>query len=193
MPHKFDIRKKNVLLTPERQEELQPERLLRDLGLEPGDVMADIGCGPGFFTLPAARIVGAEGRVFAADIQGEMLSTVKSRAAEEHLSNVRVVKTSDTEIPLPPESCDFVLLAFVLNEVPQRAHFLHRSARLLKRDGRLAILEWEKKETPYGPPLEDRITPDELAADAEAAGVQVTERRSLSDMRYVFVAAPRKR
>lgn len=193
MPNKFDIRKKNKLLADERQEELHPEELLRELGLSKGDVMADIGCGPGFFTLPAARIVGSDGRVFAADIQGEMLSTVRSRALEEELTNVRVVKTSDTEIPLPPESCDFVLMAFVLHEVPQRARFLHRGARLLKHGGRLAILEWEKKETPYGPPLEDRITPDELAADAQAAGLEVSERRSLNDNQYLFVGTTLKR
>ncbi len=193
MPNKFDIRKKNQLLADDRQEELQPDHLLRELGLEEGHVMADIGCGPGFFTLPAARIVGPEGRVFAADIQGEMLSTVKSRATEEGRSNVRVVKTSDTEIPLPAESFDFVLMAFVLHEVPQRARFLHRAARLLKRGGRLAILEWEKKETPHGPPLEDRVVPDELAADAEAAGLKVAERRSINDNQYLFVASTRKR
>ena len=193
MPNKFDIRKKNQLLADERQEEMRPDHLLRELGLGEGDVMADIGCGPGFFTLPAARIVGTDGRVFAADIQGEMLSTVKSRATEEGLANVRVVKTSDTEIPLPAESCDFVLMAFVLHEVPQRARFLHRAARLLKHGGRLAILEWEKKETPYGPPLEDRVMPDELAADAEAAGLQVAERRGLNDHQYLFVAKARKR
>lgn len=193
MPNKFDIRKKNQLLADDRQEELQPDHLLRELGLEEGHVMADIGCGPGFFTLPAARIVGPEGRVFAADIQGEMLSTVKSRATEEGQSNVRVVKTSDTEIPLPAESFDFVLMAFVLHEVPQRARFLHRAARLLKRGGRLAILEWEKKETPHGPPLEDRVVPDELAADAEAAGLKVAERRSINDNQYLFVASTRKR
>lgn len=192
MPNKYDIRKKDLLLADERLEELQPDQLLRELGLGAGDVIADIGCGPGFFTLPAAHIVGADGRVFAADIQGEMLSTVKSRSVEEGLTTVRVVKTSDTEIPLPPESCDFVLLAFVLDEVPQRARFLHRAARLLKPGGKLAILEWEKKETPYGPPLEDRITPDELAADAEAAGLTVAERRSLNDHQYVFVANARK-
>lgn len=193
MPNKFDIRKKNNLLADERLEELHPESLLRELGLSTGDVMADIGCGPGFFTLPAARIVGSDGRVFAADIQGEMLSTVRSRALEEELTNVRVVKTSDTEIPLPPESCDFVLMAFVLHEVPQRARFLHRGARLLKRGGRLAILEWEKHETPYGPPLEDRITPDELASDAQAAGLEVAERRSLNEHQYLFVANALKR
>lgn len=193
MPNKFDIRKKSQLMSDERREEMQPERLLRELGLSRGDVMADIGCGPGFFTLPAARIVGTDGRVFAADIQGEMLSTVKTSATEEGLANVRVVKTSDTEIPLPAQSCDFVLLAFILHEVPQRSRFLHRAARLLKTKGKLAILEWEKKETPYGPPLEDRITPDELAADAEAAGLKVAERRSLNDNQYLFIAAPLKR
>jgi ubiquinone/menaquinone biosynthesis C-methylase UbiE len=141
MPQKTDPRKKHLLLSEERHEALQPEKLLRKLGVRAGDTVADIGCGPGFFTLPAAAIAGQRGMVLAADIQGEMLTTVRSRAAEQGLTNVRVLKTSESEIPLPEGSCDFVLLAFVLDEVDQRSTFLHRAARAMKSTGKLAVLE----------------------------------------------------
>ncbi len=136
MPTKFDTRKKHVLLSDERHDDLRPEEFLRELGVDTGQSVADLGSGPGFFTLPAARIVGEGGQVFAADIQGEMLTAVRSRATEAGLTNVHVVKTSDAEIPIPAESCDFVLLFFVLHEIGQRAHFLHRAARLLKPGGK---------------------------------------------------------
>ena len=72
MPTKFDTRNKDLLLSEARQETLKPEELLRSLGLRAGQTIADIGCGPGFFTVPAARIVGEDGHVYAADIQGDM-------------------------------------------------------------------------------------------------------------------------
>jgi ubiquinone/menaquinone biosynthesis C-methylase UbiE len=187
MPQKFDIRQRQELLSEQREDMLQPGALLRRLGLSSGDTVADIGCGPGFFTLPAAEIVGEGGVVLAADIQGEMLSAIRSRAAEHGLTNVHVVKTSDKEIPIPDASCDVVLLAFVLDEVEQRASFLHRAARLLKPGGRLAVLEWEKEQQPDGPPMADRISPEELRADADAAGLYLDEQRELNDLHYICV------
>lgn len=193
MPQKFDIRLRQELLSEQREAALQPEALLRRLGLRRGDTLADIGCGPGFFTIPAAEIVGEDGMILAADIQGEMLSAVRSRAAEHSLTNVHVVKTSDKEIPIPAGSCDLVLMAFVLNEVGQRSSFLHRAARLLKPGGRLAVLEWEKEQQPDGPPLVDRISPEELLADASAAGLYLDEQRDLNDQQYLCVFTPTKR
>ena len=193
MPQKFDIRQRQELLSEQREATLHPEEMLRRLGLSRGDTIADIGCGPGFFTIPAAEIVGDGGVVLAADIQGEMLSAIRTRAAEHGLTNVHVVKTSDKEIPIPDASCDVVLLAFVLDEVGQRASFLHRAARLLKPGGRLAVLEWEKEQQPEGPPIADRISPEELRADADAAGLYLDEQRELNDHHYICVFTRAKR
>lgn len=191
MPTKFDARMKDSLLTDERHDALQPEHLLKNLGLKRGETMADIGCGPGFFTLPAAEIVGPDGTVFAADIQGEMLTAVRSRALEHGLLNVHVVKTNERDVPLRPESCDLVLVAFTLNEIESRATFLHHLVRTLKPKGRLAVIEWEKHQHAEGPPLSDRISPDELIADAQAAGLRLERRRELNAHQYlcVFVRA----
>jgi ubiquinone/menaquinone biosynthesis C-methylase UbiE len=191
MPRKFDPRNRELLLSEERHTQLQPRALLRQMGLKSGDIMADIGAGPGFFTLPAAEIVGERGMVLAADIQGEMLSALKTRLVEQGLTNVRLMKMNDTETPLPPQFCDLVLAAFVLHEVPGRASFLRRLALLLKPEGRLAVIEWEKREDSPGPPLEDRISPEELVADAHAAGLRLRRRRELNERQYlaIFTAA----
>lgn len=185
MPVKFDPRHKDRLLSEDRHTRLQPRALLRSLGLKPGDSLADIGCGPGFFTIPAAEIVGPEGLVVAADIQGEMLTAVRVRAAEQGLHNVRLVKTSESDVPLRAETFDVVLAAFMLHEVPRHATFLRKMALLLKPNGRLAVIEWQKHETEFGPPLEDRIAPDELIADAQAAGLRLHRRRDLGEDQYL--------
>jgi ubiquinone/menaquinone biosynthesis C-methylase UbiE len=189
MAHKFDPRDKSRLLTEERAAELRPEELLRSLGLKSGDTLADIGCGPGFFTIPGAQIVGERGRVLAGDVQGEMLSAVKARITEYGLNNVRVFKTSDADVPLPPGCADLVLLAFTLNEVEHRARFLHRAGRLLKPDARLAVVEWEKIGESEGPPVQDRLSPEELSKDAEAAGLRFVDGRKLNEHHYLSVFA----
>lgn len=189
MPQKSDPREKSRLLSEERAAELHPEELLRSLGLQPGNTLADIGCGPGFFTVPGAQIVGERGRVLAGDIQGEMLSAVKARVTEYGLGNVHVFKTSDVDIPLPVGCADLVLLAFTLSEVEQRARFLHKAGRLLKPDARLAVVEWEKIVEPEGPPLQHRLSPDELMEDALAAGLSFVDGRKLNDHHYLSVFA----
>jgi ubiquinone/menaquinone biosynthesis C-methylase UbiE len=189
MGRKYDPRLKDRLLTEERHALLQPEELLRSLGLKPGMTIADIGCGPGFFTIPAAEIVGDQGRVLAADIQGDMLSAVKGRVSERGLTNVRMVKTSDVEVPLPPGCADLVLLAFTLDEISQRARFLHRVGRLLRPEGTVVVIEWEKRDGGDGPPVDDRLSADEVLKDAEAAGLHMAEQRSLNDQHYLLVLA----
>jgi ubiquinone/menaquinone biosynthesis C-methylase UbiE len=83
-----------------------------------------------------------------------------------------------------------VLLAFTLNEIEQRARFLHRAGRLLKPGGQLAVLEWAKIDDPDGPPLRDRLAPEDLAKDAEAAGLRLLDNRTLNDHHYLSVFAP---
>lgn len=187
MGRKYDPRLKDRLLTEERYALLQPSDLLRSLGLKRGMTIADIGCGPGFFTVPAAEIVGDEGRVLAADIQGEMLSAVKGRVSERGLTNVRMVKTSDVDVPLPPGCADLVLLAFTLDEIDQRARFLHRVSRLLRPDGTVVVIEWEKRDGGEGPPVDERVSSEEMLKDAEAAGLHVAEQRALNEQQYLLV------
>ena len=192
MSAKFDPRLKDRLVSEERHALLRPSDLLRELGLMPGDTLADIGCGPGFFAIPAAEIVGKEGLVLAADIQGEMLAALRSRVQEHELVNVRMVKTSETEIPLQDGCADMALVAFTLHEVEQRARFLHRVRRLLKPKGRMVVIEWEKRDEETGPPASARLTPEEVLMDAEASGLHLADRRSLNEHHYALVLVPAK-
>ena len=189
---KFDPRLKDRLVSEERHTLLRPGALLRKLGLMPGDTLADIGCGPGFFALPAAEIVGRHGVVLAADIQGDMLAALRSRVQEHELTNVRMVKTSETEIPLPDACADMALVAFTLHEVEQRAKFLHRVRRLLKPEGRMVVIEWEKRDDDMGPPESARISPDEVLKDAEAAGLRSMDQQTLNEHHYLLVLIPIK-
>ena len=191
MGRKFDPAMKHLLLADDRLERFDRYEVLRSLGVREGKAVADLGCGPGFFTLPASELVGPTGKVYAVDVQQEMVDDLRARLAQQGIANVAVRRSSELEPSIPPRSVDLALLAFVLHEIDQRSSFLLAAKRLLRDDGRIAVIEWEKIETPVGPPVEVRIKPEEIIADATAAGLDLEEQRSLHEWHYLLTFVPR--
>lgn len=191
MGRKFDPAIKHLLMAEDRMQRFDRYALLRSLGVSEGKAVADLGCGPGFFTLPASELVGPTGKVYAVDVQQEMVDDLRSRLAQQGITNVAVRRSSELELSIQQRSVDLALLAFVLHEVDQRSSFLLAAKRLLREDGRIAVVEWEKIETPVGPPLETRVTADEVIADATAAGLALVEQRSVDEWEYVLTFAPK--
>jgi ubiquinone/menaquinone biosynthesis C-methylase UbiE len=191
MSKKFDPRKKAMLLTAEREAQMQPRALLTSLGVKPGDVVADVGCGPGFFTIPAAEIVGPDGKVFAADVQSDMIAAMMMRVFETGLRNIEILKASETDVALPHAGVDLILLAFMLHELAQRSCYLFRLRHALRSTGRIAIVEWEADPSSTAPPTENPVTADDLLADARAAGFGLVERRQLLPEYYLLILIAR--
>ncbi len=173
MPHRFDPAHADRLLSPERRQMQDPDAILGAIDLSPGMRLADVGCGPGFFTLPAAERVGDEGRVYALDIQPEMLARTEARAAEAGLASVQAMLSKEAELPLPDGAVDAALLANVLHESPDRVRFLAEIGRTIRPGGVLGVVDWLKEEMPMGPPLSDRLSPGQVEADLRAAGFEV--------------------
>lgn len=168
MPHKFDPQRRSVLVSDERHQRQPPARLLAAIGIRPGVRLADIGCGPGFHTLPAAGLVGPAGRVHALDVQEAMVAEVRQRAAAAGLDNVESLVCAEVRLPLPPASVDIALLANMLHECEDPVALLRDVRRILAPGGRAAVIEWRKEPMPLGPPLEERMT-DAAVADALTA------------------------
>ena len=173
MPHRFDPSHADRLLSPERRQMQDPDAILDALDVSKGMHLADVGCGPGFFTLPAAERVGGEGQVYALDVQREMVERVEERAAAASLGNVRALLSKEAELPLPSGTVDIALLANVLHEAPDRVTFLAEIGRTLRPGGALGVVDWRKEEMPMGPPFADRLSPDQVEADLRAAGFEV--------------------
>ncbi len=191
MGRKFDPAMKHLLLAEDRLQRIDRYELLRSLGVSEGKAVADLGCGPGFFTLPAAELVGPTGKVYAVDVQQEMVDDLRSRLAQQGITNVVVRRSGELEPSIQQRSVDLALLAFVLHEIDQRSSFLLAAKRLLRDDGRIAVVEWEKIETPVGPPLEMRVTADEIIADAAAAGLELLEQRPVGEWEYLLTFTPK--
>ena len=152
MSKKFDPRKKAILLTAEREAQMQPRALLTSLGVKVGDVVADVGCGPGFFAIPAAELVGPTGKVFAADVQSDMIAAMMMRVFETGLRNIEILKASETDVALPAAGVDLILLAFMLHELSQRSCYLFRLRRPLRSTGRIASWNGRVNKRPLAPP-----------------------------------------
>ncbi|HEY7123944.1 MAG TPA: class I SAM-dependent methyltransferase [Ktedonobacterales bacterium] len=187
MGRKYDPAMKHLLLSEDRSQRLDPYEILRAFDVKPGMVLADLGCGPGFFTLPAAELVGPTGLVYAVDVQQEMVDALRSRLAQAEVKNVVVRRSSEVEPSLPLASVDLAILAYMLHEVEQRAKFLLATKRLLKSDGRIVVINWKKTDTPVGPPMEVRLAPEDVINDAKAVGLNLLDGHSLNDYDYLLM------
>lgn len=167
--HKFDAAHRARLDSAERRAYLDPEAILGSLRLRKGWRVADIGAGIGFFSIPAARLVGPEGRVFAVDLSPEMLEDLRAKLAANHVANVEPVRSTEDRVPLEDRSVDLAFLACVLHELAGPATLLE-CRRILRASGILAIVDWKKLDQDVGPPKEHRLDEDEARAVLRDAG-----------------------
>lgn len=150
------------LSTPLRRLIAHPGRILGDL-ISAGDTAADLGCGPGFFTLPLAEMVGDEGSVIAVDLQQAMLDKVGARAERKGLaSRIRLHRCAAGALGLDGERADFALAFWMVHEVPDQGRFLREAHELLRSGARLLLVE------PRGHVA--RAAFEQTLAEAEEAG-----------------------
>jgi ubiquinone/menaquinone biosynthesis C-methylase UbiE len=183
---KFDPKNMHVLTSPERRRAIDTFSLLSRLPIRSHHVVADIGCGPGYFTVPLAKYVH-DGKVHALDVQQEMLDAVQAALREERLSNVNVALSKERTLPLEDQCLDGVLMAFVLQEATSPKALLTEVRRCMRRTGWLAVLEWHKRETDEGPPVERRIDPDQIEAMASQLGFRLINRSELNPDQYMVL------
>ena len=129
-----------------RDREEDCRTMLAALHVKPGDVVCDLGCGNGFYTLKLAHLVGDKGRVVAVDIQREMLELLKERAAEEKVANIEPVLGTVIDPKLPADSLDLVLLVDVYHEFSHPEQMLAAIRKSLKPTGRIALVEFRAED-----------------------------------------------
>ena len=146
--------------------------------------VVDLGCGPGFFTIPAHQIVGPSGHVIAADIQPEMLDHLRGRLRSAEIHDVDVIQTTEGHVPVTDHVADVVFAAFVLHEANDPAGFLGECARLIKPEGAVAIIEW-RHDADLEIRADHRIAVSVITEFATAAGLDHHEVTNLDGERVL--------
>ena len=186
MSHIFDPSNKDRLHSQERQKQLPPGLVLKHLGLHPGSTLLDIGAGTGYFAVPAAAELAPDGKVIAADVSKEMLSTLKERSADEP-GRIECLLSGTNHLPLADDVADVILLAFVYHEMDNRKAWLEEIMRLLKPEGRAAIVEWDVVPSPGGPPQDERLPASEVLHLASECGFLTEEKVQLTPYHYLCI------
>jgi ubiquinone/menaquinone biosynthesis C-methylase UbiE len=187
MPHIFDPQHLQRLDNPERRKLVPPYETLIDLGLKPGQVFVDIGAGAGYFSIPAASITGASGRVIATDLSKEMLDHLAVNAKEAGIA-VEILLTPPDSLPLTDHTADMTFVAFVFHELDDREKYLAELKRITKPEGTLVIIDWATVDSPVGPPADHRISLSEAISDITSAGFKIETNGMLNPWQY-FVTA----
>ena len=156
---------------PERLLWLPPAMVINALAVQPGDAIADIGAGTGYFSLPLAQATGQLGQVYAVDSQAEMLERLQRKLDTEYISNIRAVLAEADSTDLPDASRNLVFMANVWHEIADRDAVLMEAKRILKSRGRIAVLDWRPDVEPKpGPPLHHRLSASDATNSIQSAG-----------------------
>lgn len=171
----------------DRDEWQQPERVVATLALAPGDRVADVGAGGGYFTLPLAEAVGETGRVIAVDIEADMVEYVLGRAKKRGLTQVEGIVASETDTGLLPGSVDLIFVSNTFHHLPDPSSYFARIRRALRPKGRVAIIEVPSGSFPKG----HDTSPELIHEQMQVAGFRLAERHESLERQSFQIFVPR--
>lgn len=180
-----------ILEDPRRDEWQKPEEVIAALKLQPGQFVADVGAGTGYFTVRLARAVGQKGTVFAIDVDTAMLDYLRQRLAKEQVRNVQVMQVPPHDPLLIDGSLDLIFVCNTYHHLEEREVYLRKLRKALKPDGRLVIIDFYKKDgMPVGPPPQIRVSEETVRQELQKAGLQVVEQLAFLPYQYILIARP---
>ncbi len=159
----------------EREMEEHPEVALDAIGIKPGMVVADIGAGTGYMTLRLAKRVAPGGKVYAVDVQPEMLRRLRQNAEKAKLTNIETVLGTESDPKLPPSALDLILLVDVYHEFSQPQRMLRSMREELKPSGRLVLLEYRKEDPTIPIRPEHKMSVHDVKIELEADGFHLDQ------------------
>ena len=195
-PQLFEPLDLGLLEAPDRDQWQKPDQIMDALAIADGSIVADLGAGSGWFTIRLARRVGPLGRVFAEDIQQQMIDVIRSRVQRENLSNVVTVLGTE-EDPRLPAGLDAVLIVDTFHEMQFDSKGVRRDpvgllssvARSLKPQGRLGVVDFTPGGGGPGPAPDQRAKAEDVIRTATAAGLRVVRQEDIPPFVYLLVLA----
>ncbi len=163
---------------------MPPAKTLRELGLNRGMSFLDVGCGQGYFAIPACRIVGKYGRVLACDTSPVMIAELRAAAKERGYAHLTARKCLNPKVSFPDASTDFALIAFVLHGRTDVQPLLLETRRAMRKKAVITLIEWHRKPMEMGPPVDARFEPRELLDELRKAGFRKARWRDFDGNTY---------
>ena len=180
-----------MLDDPARDAYQKPHEVMTALKLKPGEVLADIGAGSGYFTFRLAHHVGDTGRVYAVDVSPDMIVHLNRRIRDLQLKNVVTILAAPDDPLLADGSVDRFLICDTWHHIENHPRYLGLLKKMLKADGQVVMIDFKKAQTPVGPPLEMRIDRDDLVREMEANGFRLDAEHTFLPHQYFLVFKPK--
>ena len=173
-----------------RKEWQNPEAILHTIGLKPGFIFVDAGCGDGFFTLPAARLAGPAGKVYGIDISSQAIDRIQKKAENEGLVNIKLI-VGKAEETVPCSACaDVVFFGNVLHDFQNPFEVVNNARSIIKPTGKLVNLDWKKTPTDIGPPPAIRFDEATAIRIIESSGFKVETIKESGKYHYLIIGKP---
>jgi arsenite methyltransferase len=175
-----------------RDEWQQPDRVIQSLEIKPGDHVADLGSGGGYFTFRLANAVGPAGKVYAVDIDREMTQLVEKQAKDKNVGNVEVILAKPDDPLLPPTGVDLILTVDTYHHIDNRVSYFANVRKYLRANGRIAVIDFDRRAWLEG--LFRHYTPPEfIKREMENAGYALQHEYDFLDRQSFLIFAPNKK
>jgi SAM-dependent methyltransferase len=172
---------------PKRDAWQKPHEVIEALKLKRDALVADIGAGTGYFSMRLAHRVPA-GKVYAVDLEPDMVKHLVARAKREHLANVVAVQATTDDARLP-EKVDLVLMVDTYHHIDDRHRYFAKLKESLKPGGRVAIIDFTL-DSDIGPPPRARVSPERVKSELTAAGYKLADEQTFLENQYFLVFTP---
>ena len=176
-----------ALEDPQRDAYQKPHEVLTALRLNPGEVIADIGAGSGYFTFRFAHFVGGEGKVYAVDVSPDMILHVNRRIRDLKVNNVISILADPDDPLLPERSVNRFFFCDSWHHIEHQTKYLALIKRMLKPGGEVVMIDFHKKELPVGPPPEMRIAREDVIKQMAKNGFRLAREHTFLPYQYFLV------
>ena len=178
------LAKINKFESKRRIEELDIAGILKAAGFSDNMTLADIGSGTGLLVLEAQKY--ANSKIYSVEMSDTMIEIQKERIEEEKIKNIEIIEQNvdNSRINLDNQSCDVVTMITVFHEIDNKDSFVKEIDRILKPDGKFLVIEFHKKETGFGPPLDERLSSEDITEVCSKVGFEIIDNTVLGDNFY---------
>ena len=180
----------SVFDDPSRDAWQKPAELVRALRLQPGMTVADLGAGTGYLSRYLSAAVGPEGTVLAVDVEPNLVIHLRKRAEKESTHNVTPILGSVDAPRIPARSVDLALILDAFHHIDDRIDYARRLKRALRPDGRVAIIDWQKRDLPVGPEKDHKLARKKVLGEMTEAGYVLVEEPTVLPYQYFLIFRP---